>query len=182
VPRSRIGVLIGSGGQGKKRIESLFNVSLEVNGRTGVVVIKPKGEPCDVGKAVLVVQAIGSGFSLERALPLMSEENTMLTIDLREYVGKARSDLERIKGRIIGEGGRARRLIEELTNTYVSVYEYTVSVIGAYDDAMAAMDAVRDLALGSLHRTVYEKLQRRRRMMKAERMSLGMFAESAYEE
>ena len=77
-----------------------------------------------------IITAIGRGFSPERALTLIQGENALHIIDLREFTGKSSSNIERIKGRIIGEGGKARRNMENLTGALISVYGKTVSIIG----------------------------------------------------
>lgn len=96
----------------------------------------------------------------------------MHIVDLRDYAGKSQSSLERIKGRIIGLGGKSRRFIEELTNTYISVFGHTVSIIGRIEGVRLALDAIDMLASGSTHKTTYNMLQRARTKAKMERMKL----------
>jgi ribosomal RNA assembly protein len=93
-------------------------------------------------------------------------------IDLREYAGKSTNSLDRIRGRVIGLKGKSRRVIEELTRCYVSVYGRTVSIIGEATEVQLAAEAVRTLARGSQHRTVYRALQKARTKQKMERMFL----------
>ncbi|HEX6067962.1 MAG TPA: KH domain-containing protein, partial [Nitrososphaera sp.] len=93
-------------------------------------------------------------------------------LDLRDYAGKSPSALARIRGRIIGEGGKARRTIEELTNAYISVYGHTVALIGTYHEIRLATDAIDLLAKGSMHKTVYNMLQEARRRDKEDKMRL----------
>jgi ribosomal RNA assembly protein len=83
-------------------------------------------------------------------------------VDLKEYGGRSAENLARIRGRIIGEGGRARRNIEELTESHISVYGHTVAIIARAEWAGIAEDAVRRLAAGSPHAAVYSALQRAR--------------------
>jgi ribosomal RNA assembly protein len=80
--------------------------------------------------------------------------------------------MKRLKGRIIGKEGKTRRIIEELTETNVSVYGHTVSIIGNMEQAEVAKEAIRMLIRGSLHQTVYRFLHRKRREFKKKKMEL----------
>ena len=85
-------------------------------------------------------------------------------------MGRAPSDLKRLKGRIIGRNGKTRMLIEELTGTSMSVYGHTVSIIGSTDQAEIARAAVNMLIKGRQHRTVQRFLHRKRRELKKKKL------------
>ncbi len=87
-------------------------------------------------------------------------------------MGKSQSDQKRLKGRVIGKEGKTRRIIEELTEANVSVYGHTISVIGDMDQAEVAREAIWRLIKGSLHRSVYRFLQKKRRELKKKKMQL----------
>jgi ribosomal RNA assembly protein len=173
VPTERVGVIIGRDGATKKSLEEDLGVDLSIDSKEGTVVIKADsiGE-ADPLTAVRVIEAIGRGFSPERARRLLEEGVVFEVIDLRDFAGKSTNSLERIRGRVIGLKGKSRRVIEELTRCYVSVYGRTVSIIGTTTDVQLAADAVRTLARGSQHRTVYNTLQKARTKQKMERMFL----------
>ncbi len=173
VPVERVGALIGKGGSTRKSFEEALGVELLVDSRSGSVVVKceslEKGDPF---KAVRVVEAIGRGFSPQRARRLIEEETAFEVIDLRDFAGKSENALERIRGRIIGLNGKSRRVIEELTACYLSIYGRTVAIIGDPSETTLAIEAVKMLASGSPHRTVYNMLQKARTKKKLERMLL----------
>jgi ribosomal RNA assembly protein len=170
----RIGVLVGKNGAVKSEIERRCDVLLSIDSKTGEVKIDSKGDitQSQPFKAIDIVTAIGRGFSPQRAFKLLNEEMVLHVIDLRDYVGKSQNSLERIKGRIIGLGGKSRRFIEELTDAYISVFGHTVSIIGRMDEARLALDAIDMLASGSTHKTVYNMLQRARTKAKMDRLKL----------
>lgn len=182
IPRERIGALIGKGGRVKQQIEKRCGVEIEVDSETGDAIIsgsKPV-EQMEAFRAVEVITAISRGFSPERAYHLFDDEEVVFQqMDLHDYAGKSPNALERIKGRIIGEGGKARRMIEELSGTYISVYGHTVAFIGNYGEVKRATDATAMLAKGSMHKSVYTMLQGARRRDKIDRMRLW---EDSYEE
>ena len=110
-------------------------------------------------RAVEAITAISRGFSPERAYRLFDDEDLIFQqIDLHDYTGRSPNALERIKGRVIGEGGKARQLIEELSGAYISVYGHTVCLIGNFREVKLATDAIAMLAKGSMHKTVYNML------------------------
>jgi ribosomal RNA assembly protein len=174
IPNDRIAVLIGKSGNAKSKIEKLCGVSLDIDGTTGEVLLKSRGDIENIQpfKAIEIVTAIGRGFSPEHALTLLKGENTLHVIDLREFAGKSSANVERIKGRIIGEGGRARRNMENLSGTHISVYGRTVSIIGDATKLRSTVDAISSISGGSMHGAVYSKLEAVNRKEKLEKMKL----------
>ena len=177
VPRDRIGVIIGKNGKIKGEIQNKCNVLIEIDSKTGDAIISSQSEPMSTRmepfKAVEVITAISKGFSPRRAYRLIDgDEDTLQLIDLRDYAGKSSNSMERIKGRIIGEEGKSRRTIEDLTGAYISVYGHSVGLIGKSDQIKIASDAVTMLSKGKSHKSVYSMLQEGRRKAKMDRMRL----------
>ncbi|MGQ0794607.1 MAG: KH domain-containing protein [Nitrosopumilaceae archaeon] len=174
IPLDRIGVLIGKTGKVKSRIEKICSVKITVDSESGEILVSGNGQIEDMlpFKAVEVVMAIGRGFSPEKAMRLLQGENALHVIDLREFAGKSSSNIERIKGRIIGEGGRVRQNIEELSGANISVYGRTVSIIGEGSQLKHAVDAISALSRGSMHGAVYNDLQEARRREKQDKLQL----------
>ncbi len=174
IPSDRIGVLIGKSGNVKSRIEKACSVKLEIDSTSGETLISGIGELDDIQpfKAMEIVTAIGRGFSPEIAMRLLKGENTLHVIDLREFVGKSAAQIERIKGRIIGEGGKARINMEHLSGGNISVYGRTVAIIGSPTQLKLAANAIGALSSGSMHGSVYSKLEAARRRNKLERLRL----------
>jgi len=177
VPRDRIGVIIGKNGKIKGEIQDKCKVLIEIDSKTGDAIIFSQSEPMSTRmepfKAVEVITAISKGFSPRRAYRLIDgDEDTLQLIDLRDYAGKSSNSMERIKGRIIGEEGKSRRTIEDLTGAYISVYGHSVGLIGKSDQIKIASDAVTMLSKGKSHKSVYSMLQEGRRKAKMDRMRL----------
>ncbi len=163
VPQERLGVLIGEKGRVKTEIMRRTRTRITVDSTTGMVVIEPEAPdvpPYMVMKAQEVVRAVAYGFPPEKAMRLLDEDTVLIVIDLKQYVGDAPNHLQRVKGRIIGEKGKARRTLEEMTGTYISVYRNYVAIIGDYESASIAKHAVEMLIEGRQHSTVYRYLER----------------------
>ncbi|MCE4617454.1 MAG: KH domain-containing protein [Desulfurococcales archaeon] len=178
VPLNRIGVVIGKGGENIKRLQEKFHVRISVDTENGLVIIEP-GEgvsAADMLKAADIVRAMALGFTPEQAFELVDEDMILVVIDLKTVVGDNQSAIRRLKGRVIGEKGRAKRTIEEVTGTKIVVGDYHIGIIGEYERAMAAKTAVEMLLEGRQHSTVYRHLEdimrtvKRREMMSYWRM------------
>jgi len=173
IPVERVGAVIGKEGGTKRFLEDEMGVTLRVDSREGLVTIKAeKALKTDPFSATRVIEAIGRGFSPQRARRLLDEGTALEVIDLRDYAGRSVNSLERIRGRVIGLKGKSRRVIEELTSCHLSVYGRTVAIIGEASEVQLASEAVRSLATGSQHKTVYNSLQKARTKRKMERMFL----------
>jgi len=172
IPRDRIGVVIGPKGRVRVSLEKRFHVELVVESDTGNVNIILPPEHEDVTTIFTVrniIQAIGRGFSPERAMILANDEHDILIIDLEEHVGNSKNAQNRVKGRIIGRGGKSRALLEELTDTLISIYGGTVAIIGPYEALPIAKEAIIMLINGAFHKTVWNHLYAYRRKMKKEK-------------
>ncbi len=173
LPLDRIGVLIGHDGRVKEEIMKRTNTLITIDSKTGTVIIEPASPSTtalQLMKARDIVRAIAYGFSPERAFRLLDEDQILIVIDLRQYVGDKPNHLQRVKGRIIGEEGKARRTIEEITGTYISIYRDYVAIIGDYESANIAKEAIEMLIQGRQHSTVYRFLEREMYLEKRRRM------------
>jgi ribosomal RNA assembly protein len=175
IPKDRIGVIIGKNGKVKGEIQDKCGVAIDVDSESGDAIISSGAKPIsetEPFKAVEIVSAIAKGFSPERAYRLLIEEEVLQLIDLRDYTGKSSNSLNRIKGRIIGEAGKSRKTIEELSGAYISVYGHTVGLIGTFEQIKLATEAVTMLSKGRSHANVYNILQEAKRKSKLDRMRL----------
>ncbi|MXR20731.1 KH domain-containing protein [Halobacterium bonnevillei] len=162
IPQDRIGTLIGEGGETLRRIEQAAEVRLDVNSQDGSVAIERNGDPVRGMQAPEIVRAIGRGFDPDAALSLLDDEMRMFdTIDI-ERAARNDNDLRRKKGRLIGEDGRTRELMEELTGASVVIYGSTFGVIGQPNEVDVARSAAEMLLDGAPHGAVYSYLERKR--------------------
>jgi ribosomal RNA assembly protein len=167
IPKSRIGVVIGKNGVVKSEIESFTGVSIHINSEDGSVHILATSEttdPTSVWKARDIVQAIGKGFSAEKAFNLLDDNIFLEIIEL----GGTKNTIKRIKSRIIGEKGKARKMIEASTEVFISIFGNQVSLIGELSEIRYAREAIMQLIHGSKHSTVYRYLEQLRFRSKQE--------------
>lgn len=163
LPLDRIGVLLGDSGKVKSELEARTKTVITVDSDTGSVIIEPafsETSALDLMRARDAVRAIALGFSPERAFRLLEEDQVLIVVDVRQFVGDKPNHIRRVLGRVIGEEGRARRVLEEMTGTYISVYEPYIAIIGDYESAEVAKNAVEMLVQGRMHSTVYKYVER----------------------
>lgn len=160
IPEDRVGVLIGEKGRDKRRIEKRLDVKLTVS-KEGDVLIK--GEGLGLMIAEKVVKAISRGFNPDVALLLQNDEYDLELIDITDFAGKSKKKMIRLRGRLIGTHGKSRKNIEEMTETFISVFGKTVAIVGSFDKLPLARKAVEMLLTGAQHSTVYMYLERMKR-------------------
>ena len=175
IPDDRIGVLIGAGGETMREIEERAEVRLNIDSETGSVEIEAVGDPITALNGPDIVQAIGRGFHPDDALTLLDDEMRMFDLVDVAAVTRNQNDLERKKGRLIGENGRTRELMEELSGASVVVYGKTVGIIGAPEEAEVVRSAVEMILDGAPHGSVYSFLERKRNEMKRQGMEFHQF-------
>ncbi len=176
VPPERLGAVIGEAGRVKKELMERTGTLITVDTENGMVIVEAESDkvsPYNVMKAAEVIKAIAYGFPADKAMRLLDDDQVLVIVDLKQLVGDSPNHLKRVKGRIIGEGGRARRTLEQMTGTYIVVGDYHVAIIGEYERAMAAKQAIEMLVEGRMHSTVYKHLDRiMREIKRRERLSL----------
>ncbi len=170
IPMDRVAILIGKNGEVKEKIEQ-YGVKLEIDSATGDVKIEGEDSLREM-EAENVVRAIARGFSPDKALLLFNDEYYFELLDMRDWVGKKKEHVKRIAGRIIGKGGKARKLIEEMTGAFISVYGHTVAIIGRIDELQMAKQAIEMLLEGANHSTVYRFLEKERQKKKLQEFGL----------
>ncbi len=161
IPQSRIGVIIGKNGSTKSLIEDKAHIILDIDSSEGIVTIKPTkadDDPIHVWIARDIIKAIGRGFSEEKALKLLDQDYYLDIITLEHDSNR----LRQIRGRVIGEGGRTRRIIEQSTLSFISVQGKTISIIGYIEEVPMAKKAIEMLIDGNRHSTVYKLLENHR--------------------
>lgn len=156
--KDRIPVFIGKQGVQKKEFEKKFKCSIEIDSKTGEVLVD--GENA-LSNFILsnMVAAINYGHSPKSAMDLEDEHNVLDVIDIKTQVRDSHR-LKSVIGRIIGKNGSTREVIEEITKCHVAVKDHFVSVIGSYENVQLVHEALEMLIQGSSHKSFYSYLER----------------------
>lgn len=164
IPKERIAVLIGEKGEKKRELEESLRVRMHVDSEEGDVTLIGK-DALAVFTAREVVKAIARGFNPDVAKQLLKPEYMLEIVNIADYTG-SKDQMTRLKGRVIGEGGKSRSTIEELTETSIVIYGKTIGIIGQTENVTAAKRGVDALLNGAPHSTVFRLLEKLRRDMK----------------
>jgi len=157
IPMDRVGVLIGHKGETKRKLEEQSGIKLQIDSKLGEVVIDDHEaqDPLITMKLENIVKAVGRGFSPENATKLLDDDADFFVFDIHDYVGKKELHVRRLKSRVIGKEGKTKHVLEELTDSKISVFGHTVSIISNMDRMNIVKKAIDMLFTGSKHATVY---------------------------
>ena len=161
VPKARIAVIIGEKGKIKRDIQEKTNTIITIDSKEGDATIDGD-DGLNVLLAKNIIQAIARGFNPEIAMRLLEEDMCFEKLELTDFC-RNKNDIKRVKSRVIGTDGKARRMIESLTNTNIVVFGKTVCIIGGLKESALARKALISLLQGSKHGSVYSMVDRERK-------------------
>lgn len=174
IPKERVGALIGTDGETKELIERRAGVKLQIDTEGEVNIEENPQDPLAALKVMDLTKAIGRGFSPQRAIRLLDDDEYLEVIELGDFIGKKSDQLARVRSRLIGTNGKTRRIIEDLTGAHMSIYGSTVSLIGNSVQLPVAKTAVEMILRGSEHATVYRYLERSRATLRIAEMGFDV--------
>jgi ribosomal RNA assembly protein len=160
IPKDRVAVLIGTKGKEKRMLENATKTKIDVDSKEGEVVIEGK-DAITLFVCREIVLAIGRGFSPEIAKQLLKQDYGIEILNIKDY-SSTDKEMIRLKGRVIGEEGKGRKTIEELTGTNITVYGKTIGIIGELETVPIARRAIEMMLEGARHATVFRWLEQRR--------------------
>jgi len=152
IPEERLKIFKEKGHE--SQIEKLTGSKIDVNEDISI----ESEDPLMLIRLKEALKAFGRGFDLDIALNLLDEEYYLETINIQDFCGKSKDRMIVMKGRIIGTGGKTKRLIEKHTNVKIAIYGKTVSIVGRWDEVKMARHAIEGLLYGRKHTTVYRSL------------------------
>ncbi len=163
IPKARIAVLIGKSGEIKTKLEQSTKTKLIIDSTEGDIEVQGT-DAIGLLCAREIIKAIGRGFNPEVALLLLKQDYVLNILSLNEY-GKRVNTQNRLKGRVIGKEGKTRSIIEDHTETHISVYGKTIAIIGEAQNVAVARKAIESLLTGSPHAPVYKWLEKKRQQL-----------------
>ena len=148
-------------------IAKKVGVQIKAKGRQ----IEIEGAPIEEFEARTIIEALDFGFAIKDALRLSDESISFRRLPIKQFT--RRKDLEEVRGRIIGTGGKTKRTIEEISGCAVVIHDNFVGIIGPAEHIEEATTAVANLIKGSKQANVYRFLERMN-IAKREKPDLGL--------
>lgn len=125
-----------------EEITDEYDVEIECNDRTGNAEIKSENS-MRAFDCKNVIKSYNLGFNIKDSMSLFSDNVEMRVINLKSLSRNSKR-LRQNKGRLIGRDGRTKEIIEELTDTKISISDNKVGVIGNIIDV--------DFCIGIIHK------------------------------
>lgn len=122
-----------------------------------------------------ILEALASGFDLKTALLLEDEEFVFKKINLRTYAKGSRLGV--VRGRIVGAQGKSKKVIQDLTNCFISLSDNYVAIIGRAESIELASKAIESLIRGTKHANVFKFLEKSRGTLKEQAELAAEFEE-----
>ena len=138
----------------KKRLEKLLDIKITNRGKEVTI----EGTAENEYEATQVIDALNFGFSFSAAISIKEEGRILEIIHIKEFTNK--SNLERIRGRIIGKGGKALGTLSNLTKCYIELKDNQVGIIGLPEYIEGATEGVVEIIHGAKHGNVYKGLEK----------------------
>ena len=117
-------------------LEKELSVKLDIRGREVTI----NGNAEEEYLAERVLEAINFGFEMDVALMMKEDDLIFEVLNIKDYT--KRNDLERIRGRLIGTGGKTKQTLIQLTQCFIEYKENKVAIIGQAERIEFAMTIV----------------------------------------
>ncbi|MGC8586042.1 MAG: KH domain-containing protein [Candidatus Micrarchaeia archaeon] len=153
-----------------KKVEDSCRCRIEIS-EEGIEIT---GNSFDEFSAKNIIFAFGRGFTIDEALMLLNDNFYFSIIDLEQYFG-SENRIHQVKARIIGENGKVKKNIENVSKAKISVYGNTVSFIGTQESINEAETCVNALIDGESHRSAYRKMEAAHRKNRQAYREIGMY-------
>ena len=156
IPGERIPVLLGRNHSSLKQIEEetgtiiTIDDGVKIEGNDPIMMLKTKD----------IVTAIGRGFDVKKSLRLLEDECELRVISLTGETQKKRTTM---LGRVIGNKGRSKNIIEKETGASVAIKGKTIAIIGTPDELVPAENALEEILIGKTHAHAYNVMKRMKR-------------------
>lgn len=140
--------------QNKRRLEKELGIKITNRGNE----IKIDGPPLNEYFAKNAIEAINFGFSIQDSLLLKKENFIFEILNIKNYTRS--KNLERVRGRIIGKGGRTLKVLSNITDCKLEMKNNELGIIGDSKNMKTIQEALINLIKGSKQSNVYSFLEK----------------------
>ena len=144
----------------KRKLETALEVTIKIQGNQAII----EGEGMKEYEASLVLQAMGFGFSMDKALQLKNQDMIFRILPIKSLT--RRKNLEEVRGRLIGTHGKTKDTIEKIADCDILLNRNEVGLIAHATNMEEATAALTNLIKGSKQTNVYRYLESANRKRK----------------
>ncbi|MEI6731505.1 MAG: hypothetical protein WCK90_02370 [archaeon] len=138
----------------KKKIEEKLGVKITIQGRK----VTFEGDPMNEYEASIILDALGLGFTAEKALLLTDADIQFKKVNIKSFT--RRKKIKDVRARVIGREGKTKRTMETIGNCDIVINGNTVGIIGPVASIDEAVTALTNLIRGSKEANVYNFMER----------------------
>ena len=138
----------------KKRLENKLNVKISNRGKE----VQIDGKPEDEYIAEKVIDALNFGFPFSVAISIKEESLEFEILNIKDHT--KRKDLNRVRARIIGKGGKTLKTLNHLTKCNFELKDNTIGIIGLPECLENAQESVISIVKGAKQSNVYSHLEK----------------------
>ena len=138
----------------KKRLEKKLNITISNRGKE----VQINGKPEDEYIAEKVIDALNFGFSFSVAISIKEEDLEFEILNIKNHT--TRKDLERVRARIIGKGGKTLKTLNQLTKCNFEIKDNQIAIIGLPEYIENAQESVISIIKGAKQSNVYSHLEK----------------------
>jgi ribosomal RNA assembly protein len=138
----------------RAKLERVLKVKISNRGKEITIVGKPEDEYI----AEKVIDAMNFGFSFNHAIEISEQDFLYEILNIKDYT--TRRDMERIRGRLIGTGGKTLKTLSDLTDCHVEIKGNEIALIGPPETIENAREGIISIVKGSKQANVYSHIER----------------------
>ena len=138
----------------KKELEKKLNIRISNRGKE----IQIDGKPEDEYLAEKVIDALNFGFPFSVAISIKEEDLEFEILNIKDYT--TRKDLNRIRARIIGKGGKTLKTLNQLTKCNFELKDNQIGIVGSPELIENAQESVISIIKGAKQANVYSHLEK----------------------
>ncbi|MEK6757820.1 MAG: hypothetical protein AABX88_01700 [Nanoarchaeota archaeon] len=138
----------------RRKLETQLNVKITNRGKE----VSIQGDPENEYVAEKVIDALEFGFPFSTAMLIEEENLDFQIINIKDHT--KRHDLERVRGRIIGKGGKTLKTLSLLTKCFFEIKENQIGIVGDSENLPGAEQGLIFLIKGSKQGNVYKFLEK----------------------
>jgi ribosomal RNA assembly protein len=144
-----------------EEIERYAYSTIQIDEAAGSLIIKGKDNKSDVLKVRDFVIALDNCVDENIAKEILKKDLMLYLIDLKDIVSK--DEVKRIMARIIGEGGKIKAKISEITGCHITINDSRILLIGNFDEVEYAKQAIQIIVDGSPFARLFKYLDKVKR-------------------